>query len=43
MNPDRIDNIGLRIYTSADTKLSQAEIDAFAEKEIKTIANKNYD
>jgi hypothetical protein len=42
MNPDRIDNIGLRIYTSGKTKLNRTEIDSLAEKEIKTVGNTVY-
>ncbi len=41
MNPDRIENIGLWIYTNGKIKLTQKEIDSLAEKEIKTVAN-NY-
>ena len=37
MNPDRIDNIGLRIYTSGKTKLNRTEIDSLATIEIKTV------
>lgn len=39
MNPDRVNDIGLRIYTSSKTKLNRTEIDSLAEKEIKIIAN----
>ena len=42
MNPDRINDIGLRIYTSSKTKLNQTEIDSLAEKEIKTVGNNVY-
>ena len=42
MNPDRINDIGLKIYTSADTKLTRTEIDSLAAKEIKTVGNTVY-
>ncbi len=42
MNPDRIDNIGLKIYTSGKTKLTRAEIDSLAIREIKTVGNTVY-
>ncbi|WP_139856788.1 hypothetical protein [Aequorivita sinensis] len=42
MNPDRINDIGLKIYTSANTKLNRTEIDSLAAKEIKTVGNTVY-
>jgi hypothetical protein len=42
MNPDLIDDISLRIYTSAKAKLNRTEIDSLAKKEIKTVGNTVY-
>ena len=42
MNPDRINNISLKIYTSRKIKLNRTEIDSLAKKEIKTVGNKVY-
>ena len=42
MNPDRVNDIGLRIYTSSKTKLNRTEIDSLAVKEIRTVGNNVY-
>jgi len=42
MNPDRINGISLKIYTSIKTKLNQKEIDSLAKVEINTVSNYGY-
>lgn len=42
MNPDRINEISLKIYTNNKTKLNQKEIDSLAKMEIITVGNNVY-
>jgi len=42
MNPDRINEISLKIYTNNKTKLNQKEIDSLAKVEIITVGNTVY-
>ncbi len=42
MNPDRINETSLKIYTNRNAKLSRNEIDSLAKKEVITVGNNVY-